>query len=284
VAVKAFVTTVPASDLEIAADRLWSLGVGAIEERAGVGGDVELWTVIGEDDLAIADAAGVLDPLWTWRTEEVDPVPAEAWRDHVVPVTVRDRVVLAPTWRRPSDDEVSGRTVVAIEPGAAFGLGDHPTTRASLGLLIDELDRRAAGPDDPPSVLDVGCGTGVLAISAALLGARPVRAIDVSTAAVEATVDNARRNGAAEVVTADVTPLAAVESEFDLVVANILAPTLRALAPSLREAVRPGGALVVSGLLAGRYDRVLAALQPLQPESDVVLDGWAAVLLRRIAG
>ena len=280
---KAFVTTVPAAAAELAADRLWSLGVGAIEERAGAGGDIELWTVLGEDATTIGEAAAALHPDWTWRIEVVDPLPAETWRDHVGPVGIGDRLVIVPAWHPPSRHETSGRTVVSIEPGAAFGLGDHPTTRSSLALLVDELDRRAGG-GGPPAVLDVGCGTGVLAISAALLGARPVRAIDISAAAVEATVDNARRNGVLGEVAVDSSALADVEGDFELVVANILAPTLCALAPSLRAAVRPGGALVIGGVLEDRHDHVLAALRPLRPEQHMVLDGWAAVLLRRSTG
>lgn len=275
---KAFVATVPAAAAEVAADRLWSLGVRGIEERPGAReGEIELWTVVGEEPAALA-AAGALFDDWTWRVEEVDPVPTEAWREHARPVVVADRVVVAPAWHDEGSAARSGDITVRIEPGAAFGLGDHPTTRLSLGLLIETLEANAE-MGRPTSVLDVGCGTGVLGITAAALGAGPVRAVDTSAAAVEATIDNARRNRVR--VVADDTPLAQVDGVFDVVVANILAPTLCALAADLVRTVAPGGALIISGVLDGRYEHVLDALRPLAASRRVVDDGWAAVVLRR---
>jgi ribosomal protein L11 methyltransferase len=163
--------------------------------------------------------------------------------------------------------------VVSIEPGGAFGLGDHPTTRASL-RAVARLG--IAGAD----VLDVGCGTGVIAVTAALSGARSVRAIDVAAAAVEATIDNARRNGVGEQVTVDATPVTELDGDYDVVVANILAPTLVALADDLRRVTRTDGRLVISGILADAHDHVLAALSPMYVERTEADDGWACVTLR----
>ena len=127
-------------------------------------------------------------------------------------------------------------------------------------------------------VLDVGCGTGVLAIVAAGLGAQPVVAIDTAEAAREATLVNAAANGV--VVDVSTSPLEQVDGQFDVVLANILAPTLVALAPDLLRVVAPGGALVVAGILDGRYDHVLAALTPLRPAHVEVIAGWACIELR----
>jgi ribosomal protein L11 methyltransferase len=123
----------------------------------------------------------------------------------------------------------------------------------------------------------------VIAVVAAVTGGVPVRAVDVASAAVEATRDNAERNGVADLVEADTTPLGDLDGCFDLVVANILAPTLIALAADLRRLTAAGGRLVVSGILADRHDHVLAALAPMLVERTDTLDGWAAVTLRHPA-
>jgi ribosomal protein L11 methyltransferase len=138
---------------------------------------------------------------------------------------------------------------------------------------------RLTGP--ATSVLDVGCGTGVLAVIAALRGAAPVVAIDIAEAAREAALANAARNGVAGRIDVSTTPLADVPGTFDVVFANILAPTLVALADGLRAALAPGGTLVISGVLDRAYDHVLAALAPLTVVGAEVYEGWAAVELRR---
>jgi ribosomal protein L11 methyltransferase len=130
------------------------------------------------------------------------------------------------------------------------------------------------------TVLDVGCGSGVLSIVAAKLGAPYVEAIDISAAAVEATAANAARNGVAGVVTADTRGLADVGGPFDVVLANLLAPIIVELAADLRRVTAPGGALVVSGILAERHDHVLAALAPMVVVDAATRGPWAALLLR----
>lgn len=290
----AFVLVVPCADAELAADRLWMTGVRGLEERphipvTGASGEappmVELWTSLGADPAAAAvDLA--LEPRWSWRTERIEAAPANTWRDHAQPMYVSNRAVVVPAWLEVpamTDD----RLVLSVEPGAAFGLGDHPTTMLSLGALLDVLDvlgQRSVRAGDPaasaPNVLDVGCGSGLLAIAAARSGARRVRAIDVSRAAIDATDDNSRRNGVEHVVAADRMPCSAVEGQFDVVVANILAPVLVALAPDLRRLTARGGRLIVSGVLSGAHGHVLAALAPMEVERVEHLEGWAALVLR----
>ncbi len=170
---------------------------------------------------------------------------------------------------------VQGTLTVVIEPGGAFGLGDHPTTRLSAAAA-----ERLAPTDG--RVLDVGCGTGVLAIITTLNGASAAIAIDIAEAAVEATLDNARRNGVDQVISASTIGVDAVEGTFDLVLANILAPALIAMAPDLRRLTSPGGTLVISGVLAGAFDHVVEALHPMVVERVDTLDGWAAVELRHV--
>jgi ribosomal protein L11 methyltransferase len=176
-----------------------------------------------------------------------------------------------PAWQ---DHALDDRIVtIAVEPGGAFGLGDHPTTLLSLRAARRHL---GAGRD----VLDVGCGTGVISVMAALVAQSSVRAIDVASAAVEATRDNAARNGVSDHVDVDTTPLGELDGMFHLVVANILAPTLIELADDLRRLTATTGRLVISGILAEGHDHVLAALAPMVAERTDMLDGWAAVTLR----
>jgi ribosomal protein L11 methyltransferase len=275
----AFVLTVPASEVELASDALWALGVAAVEERSpdADGGPhtadrfVELWTSLGSDIDAITRAAEGFPARWRWRTVDIEPEVAESWRAHAVPSWVDRGLVIVPAWR----DVQTAPTVlrIDIDPGAAFGLGDHPSTILTLRLL-----RRAWWPG--ATVLDVGCGSGVLAVVAARLGAPYVEAIDVAPAAVEATVANASRNGVAGTVSASTRPLASINDPFDLVLANLLAPTLIELAADLRRVVAPSGELIVSGVLDGAYEHVVGELAPMQLVETVTREGWAALLLR----
>jgi ribosomal protein L11 methyltransferase len=232
---------------------------------------------VGQDDASIERATEALCGRWSHRVVEVPTAGADTWRAFAVPMWIGDHLVVVPAWQALDEVAPGGLDAsvlaVRIEPGGAFGLGDHPTTRASL-RAVTRLG--VAGAD----VLDVGCGTGVIAVTAALLHARSVRAIDVAAAAVEATADNARRNGVGAQVDVDDRPIGEIDDHFDVVVANILAPTLVAMADDLRRVTRADGRLVISGILADAHDHVLAALAPMQVERTDVDDGWACVTLR----
>ncbi|HWL44176.1 MAG TPA: 50S ribosomal protein L11 methyltransferase [Ilumatobacter sp.] len=264
---------VPAAEAELAADRLWTAGAQAVEELGGRGGTVALRSVLSDDDAVSRTRLGELPAGWELGFVDQPDAPSEAWRDHAVPIHVSPTLVVRPAWLAPLAT-TPGVEQVAIEPAGAFGLGDHPTTRLAAAAA-ERLTRAGV------SVLDVGCGTGVLAVIAALRGAAPVVAIDVAEAALEATWANAARNGVERAVDVSTTPLAEVDGAFDVVFANILAPTLVALADDLLRVLAPDGTLVISGVLAGAYDHVVAALHPLAVVRTDVADGWAAVELRR---
>jgi ribosomal protein L11 methyltransferase len=274
----ALVLTVPANEVELASDALWALGVAAVEERDAVvdGAStedhfVELWTSLGSDVDAIRRAADGFPSRWRWRTVEIDAAVTESWRAHAVPSWIDRTFVVVPAWL----DVATTPSVLRldIDPGAAFGLGDHPSTILTLRMLRQILWPGA-------TVLDVGCGSGVLAIAAARLGAPYVEAIDISAAALEATEDNAHRNGVDRVITVTGRPLASIDETFDVVLANLLAPVLVDLAADLRRVVSPSGELIVSGVLAGNHDHVVEALAPLHVVETMTREGWAALLLR----
>ncbi|MGE0811258.1 MAG: 50S ribosomal protein L11 methyltransferase [Immundisolibacter sp.] len=174
-------------------------------------------------------------------------------------------------WVVPRDapDPAPGAVVVRLDAGLGFGTGGHPTTALCLRWL-------AAHPPAGADVIDWGCGSGILAVAAARLGARHVWALDIDAQALTATRDNAARNAVAagiEVLAADALPAAA---RADLVIANILAPVLVALAPRLLAALRPGGALLLSGLLQSQVAEVARAFEPAVRFDEPTIDqGWA---------
>lgn len=269
----ALVVSTAAADVELASDVLWSLGVVAIEERVTADG-VELWTSLGDDSDAVIEAASRRLARWSWHLIEVDETVADTWRAHAQPVWIEPDLVVCPAWVpfETHSDLERGATVLRIEPGATFGLGDHPTTMLSMRAIRRSL--RAGS-----TVLDVGCGSGVLAVGACVLGASQAVAIDIAPASVPITRANAATNGVADLVEVSTTPLGEIDGQFDIVVANILAPTLIELADDLVRAVAPTGVLIISGVLADRHEHVEAALRPLHRIHRETLDGWAAITL-----
>ncbi len=266
----ALVVTVDSGDADVAADALWSLGVVAVEERA-VADRVELWTSLGDDREAVTAAASESLRRWSWRVVEVDEAVADTWRQHAQPVFVEADLVICPAWV--AFEPGAGVRVLRIEPGSTFGMGDHPTTVLSMRAIHAVMFAGAR-------LLDVGCGSGVLSIGACVLGASRAIAIDIAPASIPITAANAAANGVAGRIEVSNTPLAEIEGQFDIVVANILAPVLIDLADDLRRVVAPGGVLIVSGVLADRHDHVEEALFPLRRTRRQTLDGWAALTLQ----
>jgi ribosomal protein L11 methyltransferase len=161
------------------------------------------------------------------------------------PIRITDRLWIVPTWHDAPDPNA---ICIRLDPGLAFGTGSHPTTRLCLAWLAEHL----GGGE---SLLDYGCGSGILAIAAARLGARPVVGVDIDPQAVAAARDNAARN-ATEV--RFLLPEALADGSYDVLVANILTNPLKALMPLLAARVRPGGRIVLSGILAAQAEEVMA--------------------------
>lgn len=260
---------------EVVTDRMWQWGVQAVSQTSIGSGLVEIATSVGNDRHAIGGALARLDPSWRWEVRDVDDAVAQVAPEFLAPTWYAPGKVSVPAALLPFEPDAEPTLVTVIDPGSAFGLGDHPTTQTSMALLTELLD----DADPATSVLDVGCGTGALAILAAQLGVAQVRAVDIAAAAVEATQRNMELNGVAHAVVVDTTPVAALRNEYDVVVANILAPVLVSMADDLRRLVRPGGALMISGILCDRHDHVLEALKPLVPSTSLALDGWISIVL-----
>ena len=176
---------------------------------------------------------------------------AEALKAHFPVLRVGRRLVIKPTWRR--HRAAANDVVLALDPGMAFGTGLHPTTRLCLAALEGLADRGAL---DGARVLDVGSGSGILAIAAAKLGAAAVLGVDTDRIAIEATTANAARNRLAGRIAARHGTLPSGEPRFDVVVANLIASLLIALAPLLRDELRAGGTLLASGVFFDRETEV----------------------------
>jgi ribosomal protein L11 methyltransferase len=179
---------------------------------------------------------------------------AETWKSHFPVLRVGRGVVICPTWR--SHQAQPSETVIALDPGMAFGTGLHPTTRLCLSGIEDLADR---GSVAGARVLDVGCGSGILGICAALLGAASVLGVDTDPLAIEATRANAERNGVATVVRARQGSLPVAQPAHDLVVANLISSLLIDLAADLAAAVREGGTVLAGGIFADREAEVADA-------------------------
>jgi ribosomal protein L11 methyltransferase len=204
-----------------------------------------------------------LRPIGELRTRVVHEADwAEAWKSHFPVLRVGRRLVIRPTWRR--HRRRPGDIVLALDPGMAFGTGLHPTTRLCLAGIErwateGLLDRGSAAAS--PRVLDVGCGSGILAIAAGRFGAGELVGIDTDSIAIEATQANARRNGLSRVLGARVGSLPSGAGPFDLVLANLIASLLVALAAPLRDELRPGGRMLASGIFIDRESEVRAAFE-----------------------
>jgi ribosomal protein L11 methyltransferase len=242
--------------IDVAEDVDENVAEGAADGAAGAATDAAARVVeaaaraLGLPAPAIVQCRAIEDGDWVRRTQE-----------QFAPITI-GRLCIVPSWHEPPD---ATAVVIRLDPGAAFGTGSHPTTRLCLQWLVENL---AAGA----RVLDYGCGSGILSIAAARLGAGEVLGVDIDPQALEVARSNAAANGISARYTSPAQLAADGARRFDLVLANILANPLMVLAPSLVARVDHGGSLLLSGILARQADEVVAAYRQARP--DLRLQVW----------
>ena len=196
---------------------------------------------------------------------------AQLWKSHFKPLTVCPGLIIAPSWENITAGP--GETVIEIDPGLAFGTGHHPTTLLCLQLIRTYLQ---AGD----SLLDIGTGTGILAIAAVKSGSSRVVAVDSDESAIAVAKENRRRNriGSDRLLLLCGSLTAPVTGNFDVVVANIVPPAVRQIIERLDRVLRPGGMFIASGIPDEKIDAVIRKAESRLVESLAVpsLDGWSA--------
>ena len=201
---------------------------------------------------------------------------ANAWKKYFKPQKVSDFVVIKPTWEAytPAQDE----TVIEIDPGMAFGTGTHETTKMCIRML-EEFQEPGS------SVLDVGCGSGILSIASGKLGAGSILGLDLDPVAVEVARENVARNGLADktqIIASDITQGVPKNRKFDIVLANIIADVIIRLSENIREYMKMPGVMICSGIIQERLDDVLTALEAAGLKTIKIehLGEWCAVAVK----
>jgi len=225
-----------------------------------------------------ATEAATLVLAQDWATDvhvqAIQAVPEQDWvrltQSQFAPVEITPEFWIVPSWH---EAPPQAQRVMRLDPGLAFGTGTHPTTRMCLRWIAHHAQPW-------PRVLDYGCGSGILAIGAALHGAHDIDAVDIDPAAVTSSRDNATANG----VTLKPGLPELAQGEYPLVIANILATPLKLLAPLLCAHVAPGGNLILAGILSRQADELKAAYAPwLALEVSDEEDGWILMTAKRLA-
>jgi ribosomal protein L11 methyltransferase len=200
------------------------------------------------------------------------------WKSFFQPLKITDRIVIKPSWK--DYHRLAGEIIVELDPGMAFGTGTHPSTGMCL-KMIDELERRIT-PAGDLRLLDVGTGSGILAISAAKLGFTEIVGIDVDQVAVRVAQKNAELNGAADRLSLSNTPLRMLDGEYPVVVANILPHVLIYLKEHLLARLAPGGFLILSGILTAKAPEVIKAFsEELQFYKELHEEQWSCLVFQK---
>ena len=268
-------------DVDETSALLFELGAEGVEERDettlvknAVVGKV---TLVGafrarEDaDAAIAELDASLSPRYE---EVVGDAWRDAWKEHYKPYAIAEGLVVRPPWE--PYEAKAGEKVLELEPGRAFGTGLHETTR-----LVARAIRAHSAELQGKLVIDVGCGSGILALAALALGAARAIAVDNDPEAIDVTRENAARNSLSDRVLASTTDVAALDEDAPLVLANIEARVLIPMAEDLKRRVAPGGLLLLSGILVPQKDDVRAAYADMELLDAPALGEWVLLALRK---
>lgn len=199
---------------------------------------------------------------------------AEAWKRYFKPEHI-GKIVIKPSWEDYSPQ--SGEIIIELDPGMAFGTGTHPTTRICLELLQEIVSPHT-------EMLDVGTGSGILALAGAKLGAAKITAIDIDSVAVRVASENIRRNGMERQIQVYESNLLerALDFQYNLVVANIITNAILELVPQLAKVLKPGGIFLASGIIEERLPEVMESLskQGFVSIKQVLAEGWAGLVVQ----
>jgi len=283
---------IPEEQAELAAAALYTFTGNGVEilEDATADRTKKLIAYINQDEKQAATEARIR----AFHRELLMAMPAEqsqamnlenlqeedwnaTWKKDLKPIRIGTRLLVMPSWEAmpPAADDI----VLRIDPGMAFGTGLHATTQLAMELIETCFNQQP-----PQRVLDVGTGTGILAITCGLLGAREVIATDLDPDAVHAAHENARLNGVEKIVSASDRDLPDLPGKFDLIVANITHDVLLSMAPALTGLLADHGRLILTGLLREKQADSLAAAGKqlgLTLVTTQTREEWAALLLRR---
>lgn len=219
------------------------------------------------------DALGLTVEFGLKQVKEEDW--AEAWKRYFKPERI-GKIVIKPSWEDYTPD--GNETVIELDPGMAFGTGTHPTTRLCLQLLQDQISPQTV-------MLDVGTGSGILALAGAKLGAQKVCAMDIDPVAVRVAVENIRRNRLEKIIEVYEGNLLdrPLDSKFNLVVANIITNAIVELVPQLEKVLMPGGTFIASGIIAERLPEVMECLtkQGFVDVKQIFEEGWVGLVAFR---
>lgn len=198
------------------------------------------------------------------------------WKKYFYPIEIGEKLLVRPVWRE--DYDPKGRTVLHLEPGIAFGTGTHETTR----LCLEALEKYVS---DGAAVLDVGCGSGILAVASLLLGAKSAIGIDIDELAVKSSIENAERNGVSDRYTAIHGNLAdEVTGTYDIITANIVADAIIMLSGDIEKHMHKDTIYIMSGIIDSRLEDVLSALPKTLEIIETRTDkGWYCLVAKLIS-
>ena len=229
---------------------------------------------------AMEDEIGICFGSLAVSSREVDEEDwANNWKAYFKPITVGDRLIVCPTWENADDD--GSRAILRIDPGMAFGTGSHHTTRMCLELIERYMKKG-------DSVVDIGCGSGILSASAILMGAGEAVALDIDPVATKVAAETAELNGidlmkytvyTGDILTDEQIREAVTKRKFDVVLANIVANVIIALAPLVPKLMHKDSVFIASGIIDDRLDEVAAALEANGLRIDEIREGedWRAI-------
>jgi ribosomal protein L11 methyltransferase len=198
----------------------------------------------------------------------------ETWKNNIQPIDIGESLTIIPPWK----EAAAGRVSLIIDPGMAFGTGHHETTRTCLALI-----EKLSGEISKDRFLDVGTGTGILAISAAKLGFQEIHAVDTDPLAIDAAKRNAVLNKFENIVIAEGT-ISVSEGIYDIIVSNLVSEILIAIAPDIASRLKENGIAILSGMITGQEDEVIAAMLSeglTFREKHIDSDRWVSLVLTR---